>query len=82
MQQQNCLTNGKHSSTLTTQPTKQPPKGRMTPEIRIELEKRAAQVCTLQQAEALRKEYLSYRQTGMKDWNRFVQETTIRNSLV
>ena len=67
---------------MTTQPTKQPPKGRMTPQIRIELEKRAAQVCTLQQAEALRKEYLSYRQTGMKDWNRFVQETTIRNSLV
>ena len=67
---------------MTTQPTKQPPKGRMTPEIRIELEKRAAQVCTLQQAEALRKEYLSYRQTGTTDWNRFVQETTIRNSLV
>jgi hypothetical protein len=54
----------------------------MTPEERIELEKKAAQVCTLQQAETLRKEYLSYRQTGMKDWNRFVQETTIRNSLV
>ena len=67
---------------MTTPPTKQPPKGRMTPEERIELEKRAAQVCTLQQAETLRKEYLSYRQTGMKDWNRFVQETTIRNSLV
>lgn len=62
--------------------TPQPPKGRMTAVDRIELEKKATQVCTLQQAEHLRKEYLSYRQTGMKDWNRFVQETTIRNSLV